>query len=143
MKKATSLLLGFLGMFLMLIIGVFIGRNSISGMVVITEAPIAQVQDNEVSHDVNSTDHNTNSSEIGKININTASMSLLQTLPNIGETLAKRIVDYRNEHGDFTAPEDLLSLADLLDAFADHGAVCVVGPGSLLEKCPDLEISDL
>lgn len=108
MKKATSLLLVFLGMFLMLIIGVFIGRNSISGMVVITEAPIAQVQDNEVSHDVNSTDHNTNSSEIGKININTASMSLLQTLPNIGETLAKRIVDYRNEHGDFTAPEDLL-----------------------------------
>lgn len=108
MKKATSLLLAFLGMFLMLIIGVFIGRNSISGMVVITEAPIAQVQDNEVSHDVNSTDHNTNSSDIGKININTASMSLLQTLPNIGETLAKRIVDYRNEHGDFTAPEDLL-----------------------------------
>ena len=108
MKKATSLLLVFLGMFLMLIIGAFIGRNSIYGMVVITEAPIAQVQDNEVSHDVNSTDHNTNSSEIGKININTASMSLLQTLPNIGETLAKRIVDYRNEHGDFTAPEDLL-----------------------------------
>ena len=41
------------------------------------------------------------------------------------------------------APEDLLSLADLLDAFADHGAICVVGPGSALEKCPDLEISDL
>ena len=108
MKKATSLLLVFLGMFVALIIGVFIGRNSISGMVIITEAPISQMQNDEVSHDVNSTNQNAHSAEIGKININTASVSLLQTLPNIGETLAKRIVDYRNEHGDFTVPEDLL-----------------------------------
>jgi len=40
-------------------------------------------------------------------------------------------------------PEDLLVFTDLLDAFAEQGAVCVVGPGSLLDKCPDLEVEDL
>ncbi len=108
MKKATCVLLAFLVLFLSLIIGIFIGRNSISGMVAITEEPVTQAQYADVSHYDNNGIQNTNPSEIGKININTASVTLLQTLPNIGEILAQRIVDYRNKHGDFTAPEDLL-----------------------------------
>ncbi len=35
------------------------------------------------------------------VNINTASEKELASLPGIGETLAGRIVDYRNEHGAF------------------------------------------
>ena len=41
------------------------------------------------------------------LNINTASTEELQTLPNIGETTAQRIVDYRTQHGNFTSVEAL------------------------------------
>ena len=37
------------------------------------------------------------------LNINTASTEELQTLPNIGEATAQRIVDYRTQHGNFTS----------------------------------------
>ena len=35
------------------------------------------------------------------LNINTASAAELQTLPNIGESIAQRIVNYRTQHGNF------------------------------------------
>ena len=41
------------------------------------------------------------------LNINTASTEELQTLPNIGERMAKRIIDYRIQHGDFASVDAL------------------------------------
>ena len=46
----------------------------------------------------------------GKLNINTASLQDLQTLPGIGATLAQRIVDYRTVHGDFASLSDLANV---------------------------------
>ncbi|ACX52580.1 competence protein ComEA helix-hairpin-helix repeat protein [Ammonifex degensii KC4] len=43
----------------------------------------------------------------GKINLNTADEAALQTLPGIGPTLARRIVEYRAKNGPFTSVEDL------------------------------------
>lgn len=43
----------------------------------------------------------------GKVNINTATESELDTLPGIGETLAKRIFDYRSTNGPFKSIEDI------------------------------------
>lgn len=43
----------------------------------------------------------------GKVNINTATQSELDTLPGIGETLAKRIFDYRSTNGPFKSIEDI------------------------------------
>lgn len=43
----------------------------------------------------------------GKININEADSATLQTVPGIGEVIAGRIIDYREENGPFTAVEDL------------------------------------
>ena len=41
------------------------------------------------------------------LNINTATAEELQTLPNIGEATAQRIIDHRTQHGDFTSVDDL------------------------------------
>ncbi len=46
----------------------------------------------------------------GPVNINTASVEEFDALPGIGPAIAKRIVDYRREHGPFTKLEDLLSV---------------------------------
>ena len=40
-------------------------------------------------------------------------------------------------------PADLEKAASLLDAFAEKGAVCVVAPDALLEKCSGLTVADL
>ena len=42
-----------------------------------------------------------------RLNINTASAKELQTLPNIGERTAQRIVDHREEHGTFDSVDAL------------------------------------
>jgi competence protein ComEA len=44
------------------------------------------------------------------INVNTASSKELESLPGIGEVLAQRIVEYRETHGPFQNPEDLLKV---------------------------------
>ena len=44
------------------------------------------------------------------VNLNTASVKELQSLPGIGKVTAERIVAFRTEKGIFTSPEDLLKV---------------------------------
>ncbi len=108
MKKATLVLFALVGVFLILIIGIFIGRQSVSGMVVIPEVPATTAPPVDSVKESVDVIQQTNPAESGKVNINTASVSLLQTLPNIGSVLAQRIVEYRDENGKYSALEDLL-----------------------------------
>jgi competence protein ComEA len=48
--------------------------------------------------------------EVQKININQASAGELIQLKGIGPKLAERIVQYREEHGPFRVPEDIMKV---------------------------------
>lgn len=49
----------------------------------------------------------------GRININTASVQSLMQLPGIGESKAEAIIAYREEHGAFSAVEDLMKISGI------------------------------
>lgn len=49
----------------------------------------------------------------GKVNINTALKEELATLPGIGETLAERIIAYREENGPFQKTEELVNVGGI------------------------------
>lgn len=46
----------------------------------------------------------------GTVNLNTADLAALDTLPRIGPAIAQRILDWREEHGRFTSVDDLLAV---------------------------------
>ena len=50
------------------------------------------------------------------VNVNTADAAELETLTGIGPSLAQAIIDYRAEHGDFTAAEELLLVKGIGEA---------------------------
>jgi comEA protein len=47
------------------------------------------------------------------ININTASMTELETLPRIGPVTAKKIIDFRQTYGTFKKPEDIIKVSGI------------------------------
>jgi len=51
----------------------------------------------------------------GLVNLNTATVAQLQTLPGVGPVLAERIVAYREQHGGFTTVADLRKVTGIGD----------------------------
>jgi len=48
-----------------------------------------------------------------RININTADRAELEKLPGVGPALAERIIRYREQHGPFTAVDDLVNVSGI------------------------------
>ncbi|MCS5524147.1 ComEA family DNA-binding protein [Curtobacterium flaccumfaciens pv. oortii] len=57
----------------------------------------------------------TGGEESAVVDLNTADQTALETLPGIGPGLAGRIIAWRDEHGRFTAVEDLLDVSGIGD----------------------------
>ena len=53
---------------------------------------------------------NAQESSNGLVNINRATAAELENLPGVGPSTAQAIIDYRNSHGLFASPEDLLNV---------------------------------
>ncbi len=49
----------------------------------------------------------------GKVNINTADISQLLTVPGIGQTRAEAVLAYRQEHGSFQCIEDIMKVSGI------------------------------
>ena len=123
-------------------LGFLAGRNTTRGDVILSSLPdtekagasLSIVQETAPHSTIEATDSAeeqepettavpTETSGSGLININTASVALLDTLPGIGPVLAQRIIDYREAHGPFTSLSQLMlvegigekRLADILD----------------------------
>lgn len=57
------------------------------------------------------TDESSNASDL--VNINTATVDELDSLPGIGPTIAQRIVDYREQNGPFDTIEDIMNVSGI------------------------------
>ena len=54
-------------------------------------------------------------SDVIRVNLNTASANELETLPGIGKGLAERIIEHRQKYGSFRRPEHLIAVRGISD----------------------------
>lgn len=78
-----------------------------------------------------------------KININTATQEELAQLKGIGEKLANRIIEYREQHGPFEKLEDILKVKGLGEKFLEENhARITVGEEVIEEEMPDIQVEE-
>lgn len=104
MKKSLWLLLGITGVFLCILLGIFIGRNFVSNYI-----PLDSITNSNVTE---ASEHKQNTTGL---DLNTATLQQLMLLPGIGETLGQRIIDYRTEHNGFTSVDELKQVSGIGD----------------------------
>ena len=97
--------------------GFFAGRNMDHTDIQLSTLP-AQTQETAVS---------TAATAPQLVNINTADLAQLQTLPGIGPVLAQRILDYRQENGPFSTLSELTNVSGIgektLEGILDHATI--------------------
>ena len=95
--KTEWLLLGLTGLFLCILLGLFVHDRQ-------TAPPVeteVQVPQEEILPD------------LSPLDLNTATAAELAALPGIGEALAERIVAYREANGAFASVEELLEVSGI------------------------------
>ena len=65
-------------------------------------------------------DGDMHSQDDGRVNINTADLNTLCTIPGIGATRAEHIISYRNENGPFDSVEDIKKVSGIKDGLFEQ-----------------------
>lgn len=102
MKKSIVIAFAAVLFFLTIIAGIYLGR--LSGGTVI-------------HIDISSADNDT---DLGKININTATVEELILLPGVGRSKAQNIIDYRTEYGFYETIDDLKNVTGFSEASVEN-----------------------
>lgn len=97
-------------LFVVFLIGFFLGRNQNSREIVLSSLPKEFVTEPSVFSETDSSQAEETVIITFPISINQADKAEFMALPGIGEVLAQRIVDYRDKNGSFSSPEELLNV---------------------------------
>ena len=103
MKNSGKILCMICAMSLCIVVGIFIGRNSVKGYSTI---PLPAVSNTDKA----ALETETAIGNDYRLNLNTATKVQLMELPGIGEVIAQRIVDYREQNGPFQSTDQLLEV---------------------------------
>ena len=135
MKKGSAfIMVSITLLFAAFTLGVLVGKNIRTGDVVITQhtepstvnaptQPAATVPLPSAAVQTTAPTEETLPPVAGKVNLNTATLEQLITLPGIGPSLAQRILEHRNTYGPFSKLEELYDIPGIgekkLAAIAD------------------------
>ena len=86
----------------------FLGRNTVSGRLSVEISRSPSVAPAEAVQAVRAVPEAETAPTV--VNLNTAGLDELITLPGIGQTLAERILAYREEYGRFSATEQIMDV---------------------------------
>ncbi|MGM9590210.1 MAG: ComEA family DNA-binding protein [Faecousia sp.] len=122
-KHPFVLLLVLTGLFAAFTLGFFLGRNQNHETIQLSVLP-TQAQHNDGTVSTLPPQDTLEDEVTFPIDLNAAGIRELTALPGIGETLAKRILDYREQNGAFSRPEELMNVEGIgsgrLEALLDY-----------------------